>query len=760
MGIFSSKTTISLASSVWNLGGDIDLRPDLFKTLIVSKAIRGNVSDGLIQDLLSGPATDQKRFLNWAKREATELLPTSSIEGITTLNGSTIAQNIPHNANENVVVQTSFLERGNFVYIAEKWLSENNISALNTNWTADYNGSTNQIIIQYEDTTKDFIPDDNFDKDKLYLIAYYYLVDTSVDPNVSSSIKIIVHDLSLNTVPAWNVYRSTSSNVTGDYFPFIPLRLNNTAADLNSNSDADPNDYPPSLFTLSTKAYKKGTGADIQALLDQIEDNESIDDIDHIFMVYGVSLNTKDKSAKKYIYEYFKYMQSITQTSLADYNAFYSGVVNYELAVYNYVLWVFAQNDPNNPLYQTPEPYVPPISGPKYTTLRINSPSVSQFDMRVSWIAIDEEFFIDRIDEGAYSWNNYESSDDDPIVFKKGKTDIWESELSPTGSSGDNKLYETNKIETLYIYKKTDSGYSRITVKGLIHQNFVYKGRSVNISMIDALEDTEESGFIIPLHRPTLKKLNIIDQNQLTTANTYLVFNSYQSVTQKWYERNVFKVILAIAFVAVVAFINPVAAASAGGVLGVNTTVGIALGLSGTAAIVVGAVANAIAAMIIVNLVTRASIEVFGDKIGAVVAAIASYVAISVTSSYMSSGQFGMDWGSMMRAENIMNLTNVGSNAYSNWMNAETSEIYDDMQDAREKYEIEQDKIDSLLNNLPGNDIQFNVLDLTDALNYVDESSGEFISRTTMTGTDIVRISHNMIYNYVDIMLTLPESGE
>lgn len=34
----------------------------------------------------------------------------------------------------------------------------------------------------------------------------------------------------------------------------------------------------------------------------------------------------------------------------------------------------------------------------------------------------------------------------------------------------------------------------------------------------------------------------------------------------------------------------------------------------------------------------------------------------------------------------------------------------------------------------------------------------EFIRRTTLVGSDIVEITHNMIYDYTNLSLTLPEN--
>ena len=198
-----------------------------------------------------------------------------------------------------------------------------------------------------------------------------------------------------------------------------------------------------------------------------------------------------------------------------------------------------------------------------------------------------------------------------------------------------------------------------------------------------------------------------------------------------------------------------------GGVLGTNVAVGALLGLTGTAALIAGAVVNTIAAMILTQIITKASIAIFGDKWGAFIGTLISFVALNVGASFMSGGQLGMNWGSMMRLENIMKLTNAVGNAYSGYAQGEIAELQEMMGEVQTQYEKEMRKLReqsaSLGFDQPG--VFFDPMQLTDVLQDVDftERADEFINRTTLTADEMIDLSFSLIYDYVDMNLDLPE---
>ena len=68
----------------------------------------------------------------------------------------------------------------------------------------------------------------------------------------------------------------------------------------------------------------------------------------------------------------------------------------------------------------------------------------------------------------------------------------------------------------------------------------------MDISAKEALEDVEESGFIIPLHEGVYRAMGLKDSTQMATACSFMVFNCYQVVKKKWYQTGIFKIILVV----------------------------------------------------------------------------------------------------------------------------------------------------------------------------------------------------------------------
>jgi len=186
--------------------------------------------------------------------------------------------------------------------------------------------------------------------------------------------------------------------------------------------------------------------------------------------------------------------------------------------------------------------------------------------------------------------------------------------------------------------------------------------------------------------------------------------------------------------------------------------VGAALGLSGTAALVAGVVANYIAAIIVSELLKVVGTELFGEKWGNVFAAIASFA--------LTAGTSGID---LMSAEGLIQLGSVTANAWAGWVEGDIAEMNESLEDEGDAYEKEMDRIDQKMKELMGgNDLNFNPMFLTEygrgngrsggSKGYMPETADEYIRRTTMTGSDIVEITHSMVYDYVDVAKTLPRN--
>ncbi len=544
------------------------------------------------------------------------------------------------------------------------------------------------------------------------------------------------------------------SPTESEYFPYMPIRLDNV-----SITHADYDDTTGSgLYEKTNRAYRRATGGGerFSKLIDQIEDNPDIGDIDYAFTHHGVALHVIEPACRKYMYKWFKGImgwQDTTSTYIAAYKVLTDA---YVAAWVTMNAWTYAQGDSGRSGYGDPQPPTPKLKDLKKTTIKLicADAQLKNLDMRITWVNVSETIG----NSGA------PTNPDTTVAGVKG--DIWMqpgTDLTWTVTKGiyPSVYTDTQTVERLEMIWMTGSNtYDKLVMYGLVHRNYVYGGESVKTNGKEALADSEPTGFLIPLHYPTMQALGLKDATQMATANTFVIFNSYEIVKQKWYQGFLGMLIIIIVIVVLAVIFAP-AAGGGVGLLGSNAAVGAAMGLTGTAAIVAGAIANAIVAIIVSKIITAGSVALFGDKIGAIVAAV---INLAIT---LGVGGVGFDnMSELGTASNILKISSAIANGYQGYVQGAVAEIGDEMVENVEEYTKEMSDIEKKLIELRGgNDLNFDPLRLTDSVKgnasstkggYITESLDEFIHRTTMTGSDIVGITLAVVNNFADLSLELP----
>ena len=541
-----------------------------------------------------------------------------------------------------------------------------------------------------------------------------------------------------------------------EFYPLIPIRLNNVSI-LDPTYDSVTGN---GLYAEAKTAYKKMTN-NSQKFLDlvnEIEDNPDLGDIDYAYIQFGVALNAYDNVAKRYMYKFFKNLMDYQTTDAVYMADFVDHITNYEADQATLRAWTNAQTDPGDPLYGTTKPSFPSIQSPEVTTIRLQCADsrLAASDMRVSWISILESTHsgLGKVDaEVGELWFVKES----PLSYSI-RTGMY---YVP----GEEPVYNnvSNTIEVTSLYWQTSSGaYKKLTIYGLIHQNFIYKGKYVQISAHEALDDADASGFLVPLHRPTMQSMGMKDATQLAMSNTYLVFNCYLVHKQKWYETFLGQLLIIIAVVVVSVLISPAAFAGAGGVLGTNVAIGASLGLVGISAIMAGAIANTLAAILVSNILTGVSKELFGAKWGALIGAILGF-AFTFGLSGGFSGNFLQN---LFTPGNLLKLGNVIADGLQGYAQGEIEELNQKSIEAEAEYQAKMKELNDKLNEFGGNDLIFDPMQLTGVSTgnglgiglYMPETAEEFIQRTLMVGSDMYDLTLGFIENFTKISLTLPDN--
>jgi hypothetical protein len=784
MGLFSRKVTTTVSSSVYNLAGDDEsLRPEFLKMVVLGHVLgerRSSIGNSITQAIQNGNGVRQRRFYRWCRDNYVYGLPNATLDNSQKVASTDViagmAALLSLNTNQELVVSSALIDDAELDYWAEDYMRVHRSDLTEDDWVADFDPLSSEIVFSIADEDELRVPGPadmlwgfNVRGRRILYLSYYVLTQDLETLDVAQS------DIEMFT------YRMGSGNASFDtintaqialdsFFPVVPLRLNNVSI-RHGGYEAH--------FENIAKAYSKLTGSSFDELLDSVEANESLGDIDYCFMVQGVSLNSQDKASMAYLYAFFQDMMAKQSTNAQDYANFQTQIEAQLRSVIELERWQNANNANNSgshlSFFGTPPPItqVQPVVLPSTNELRVHSNALSEFDYRIRWRYVNE---TQHVGNGkAYDGNQTRGLM--PVgshwVTVGPSTSYTTRELQRYNNTIDRfdntqMVTVTHNDSRVYIFKQHSAyAYSRIEVVGLQHRNFIYQGHKVDILAADALADPDPSGFLIPLHYPTLKSIGLLKGTDLSSTSSYLVFNSYLVTKQKWYQTGIFKIILVIASIAIAVVSGGASLGATTGLLGTNAAVGAAIGITGTsaaaltAAAVAGAAVNAIAGMILSQLITKASVAIFGEKFGAIIGTLVSFVAFTYGIQYAETGNFDVDWSSLMRAENIIKITNSMSSAYAQWLNVDTNEIYANMAKLEEEYVDDMAEVAKMADEILG--MTSGLIDPmmftdTETDEHLGESSSTFINRTLLTGSDIAELTHVMIERMPEITLELPSA--
>lgn len=728
MGLFGSRKKVYVSSAAYNLAGDIQKRPHYLKTTMVNYVLTGNrrtgISTAIQNALLAGPGISLRSFGRWARTSGyTDSLRIgkTNLSGTFAINMDTVNAYLQAVTGEDVSIQSIEIDDADYSYWAEQWMLENFPEEFDTTWAADYNDIEKKVYIDraYDaGLTSFYVP--QMTRGRKYCYMAY------MKPNGDLRIWIYAEGSGSASMDA--MFRSGDS--VGSFFPPIFVRYDNKFL---SNS------YKPDLYKLGSKAFEKATGSEITLLVDQLRQNDSLSDIDHAFVVFGASLNSPSTNACRYIFDFFSAMLRDNPTvaaggNIADYR---SALEHTRLSVNQYEIWADTSEG------EAPKIVAPPPS-PRTSIIYSSNRTDIDFYFKIEWKAMTSTSGSGLAKVGA----------------KPGE--CWISKGTDFGIS--KKLFGLGKLSTVIseslqgitiTYQESANSWKRLTIQGLKHTNRVYKGKAVEISAWEALDDTEESGFIIPLHESIFREMPLTKATQFATANSYLVLNCYKVVKKKWYQTGIFAVILIVVMI-VVSIYFPPAAGAGGGLLGSGAAVGGAIGLSGTAALIAGAAINAIAAMVVINLITKIATEVFGEKIGSIVGAVAAVFVMQVGTAVSNGASMASAFSGLMNPVNLLRLTNAVGQGYQGYLQASTAELMGKTQEVLEDYEGAMGEISSKMYELLGSE-----QGVVDPLAFLDSTNGtigaesrdSFLARTLLTGSEIADMSMELITEFTNITL-------
>jgi hypothetical protein len=583
-----------------------------------------------------------------------------------------------------------------------------------------------------------------------------YRIDTQViHSQTLSGMTMLIYEKGTGNVAMDALFVASSSG--GGFFPFLPIRL--------ASKFVSPS-FLPDVYALSKKALNKAIKGKLDSIIASVAANSSLSNISDAYIVFGASLNTKNNSTKKYIYQFFKEVTIGQDLTGSAYLAWRTEWVSINTQVQQNYLWMVAQSNPSDPLWSTPQPAVDAYVLPPTSSITVNSngrPGIN-YASTVSWNGIIETSGSGLKIAGAVPGN---------LWFENVTSDTASTYLNSNGlrAYGTDVAPVLNQVRLNWQVNATH--WRSLDIYGLVHNRLLFHSSSITTTGNDALlNTTSESEFIIPLHNGVFRDMSLVDSTEMSTGCVFIVFTTAVVTKTPWYATAVFKIFIFIVII-IIAVVFTIYTFGAGtpGVLGTAGAVGTALGASGTAAIILGFMVNTIAAMVLARIIIAVWTVALGPKIGALVGNVFAVIYTAGIASYTSTASLASNFSGMMSVMNLAKLTLAVGNGISSYMDSNTVDIMNKTHDLITSYnqdskEIQQQSaafldssngiIDAFTFSNIGLASEGNGLisvSNTSSTDSAIEPLDVFLGRTLLTGTDLAGLSLDMIGNFAKLTL-------
>ena len=727
MGFFSHYVT-AVSSSAYNLAGDYAGRVDYTEAAVLNAVIDGDSSVGetVRKAYLNGPASRLRSYHNWAsKNEYANLLgvATTTLSSGSSIDTSSVLPAIGITGGSVVFAK---IDVADISYWADQFMWENYPKLVDTAWS--YALTEGSVLITFADaTTVKFTPADYHTLGRYLYVSY----------TLNGAAHLFIYRLNSGNAVLDAMFGADTDGV-GEFLMPVPVRLNNKFVSA---------DYQPNVYQASKRALNRALGSVtvFDDLVETLKDNANLGDIDYAYVVFGAALNTKDQSSLRYIYKFF---QNIIQENSLKGDEYATWLAAYEAAVASrkaYDEWLYTPSHPPGTVVPKVLPY--PAMPSSSFSMTSTSNSVMNIGFKMDWSAIAETSGT-GLKSSAHSagdlWWEIDSKESFPIVL--GTSEI--TTASPYGS------VSTHELQKVVLYWQVDDNEWRaIGIWNLRHINEIYDEKSVVISAIDALNDDDESGFIVPLHAGILRSMGTAAAHQFALSASYMVVNCYVTVKKKWYTTGLFQVVVTIVMIVLTVLVT--IGTFGTGTAPMVTSLSAYLGCSAALAATIIAVVSYIGIMLITQILTSAAKALFGKRAGSIIGPILACIAAIAAGSWANSVNF---LTYMSSAANLMAMTTSVISGLSNYMSTEAQLKGEETQGYTSEIDRQIKSINDLYSELieSGNTIDpmhmVNASDATKSLRLV-ETPSVFLSRTLMTGSDIAQATFDLIDDFTDLTL-------
>ena len=547
MGLFSRKTIISVASVIYPMGETGDAIPDVVKANVITAglqhrsvpgAIRASILDGVGVKLAQGFSYARTKYYAGMPKGLPTAYNEKDDRALELLLKENLSKTYPSNVVDILSVTVKYDD--DFLSVAQNQVMADWDYDFDNDETLSANGDVQvgaSVVMSgpFYDWTEEALhgtdvnyhlvftnPDDSVvEVDEWYPASIFEGHEQRVprvlaDYTLDGSPQITFTYRYGGTDPRLNLYLRQLLTHESGTFPAIVLKKNNVYLDDNRFTGSD---WKTSSAWRTSKQYGNRMKIDIQTIIDKIKDNADQGDIDYAFIQPGVILTSTTQAAKQYFFNYFYNLYNVHPDNKPAYDDWYLKASH---SLHSTVKRQLAENCPAQ-------------------SFRIYDPDnqANSVDMEIAW-----RYMTYEVKTGTLT---------DEYEHECGPQELVESWYITRTI-----FKEKYDVTKFYLRKRlTSTTYAELCIVGLWHENYVYKGHSVQSGVWDMFNTPDGdfgTGFIVPLDYGILISMGARDRLQLAQEAFHLVFNCYVARKQKWYETGIFRVILVIISAVIIYF--------------------------------------------------------------------------------------------------------------------------------------------------------------------------------------------------------------
>ena len=285
------------------------------------------------------------------------------------------------------------------------------------------------------------------------------------------------------------------------YLPVVPIRYENH--DLTQGKYRERDLYKTSKRLLDKLAI------DIDLLAERLNENPDIDEMDHAYVMFGVNLQTQVPESLWYVGDFLSSLHVNMQSDEDDF--------------------LDALNDSS--AVSTPINYYSIGEGTSIIENGLNLSFIYDY-IKIQYLPK----VVGRIGEATKHFSK--------------KRIYW----GDTHDSDPFGLLDYDQGVLRIDMQITDTMVKRVTVYGWYCTNLIYHKHSISTNTMHVADDSDNNNFIVPVLFRLSQAIPLRRRNKLYNDATMLVINCYDKIKVKWYQKGIFKIVLVIAVIVIIAW--------------------------------------------------------------------------------------------------------------------------------------------------------------------------------------------------------------